>query len=94
SMHARVAVAALESGIHALVEKPMGLNPEDCRRIIEAARASGRTLMCAQVLRFFPAYTALISAVRDGSLGPVRHALFRRRCAAPKWSAWLSSKDV
>jgi len=94
SMHADVSVAALESGIHVLVEKPMGLNPDDCRRIIEAARASRRTLMCAQVLRFFPAYTALIDAVRGGSLGTVRQALFRRRCAAPKWSAWLSKKDV
>jgi predicted dehydrogenase len=94
SMHADVAVAALGAGRHVLVEKPMGLDENDCRRMIEAARTYGRKLMCAQVLRFFPAYASLIDAVHGGGLGTVRHALFRRRCAAPKWSAWLSSKDV
>jgi predicted dehydrogenase len=43
--------------------------------------------MGAHVLRFFPAYEALADSVRAGS--PVRSALFRRRCAAPVWSAWL-----
>lgn len=94
SMHADVTAAALESGRHVLVEKPMALNESECRRMIEAARTTGKTLMCAQVLRFFPAYTALMEAVHGGGLGTVRHALFRRRCAAPKWSAWLSKKDV
>jgi predicted dehydrogenase len=94
SMHADVAVAALENGQHVLVEKPMALDQDECRRMIEASRTTGKTLMCAQVLRFFPAYTALIEAVHGGGLGTVRHALFRRRCAAPKWSAWLSRKDV
>ncbi len=94
SMHADVSVAALENGLHVLVEKPMGLDSADCRRIINAALAARRTLMCAQVLRFFPPYTVLHDAIRGGQLGPVRHALFRRRCAAPKWSAWLSKKEV
>lgn len=94
SMHAAATVAALEHGRHVLVEKPMALDADECRRMIEAARTANRTLMCAQVLRFFPAYTALIDAVLGGGLGAVRHALFRRRCAAPKWSGWLSRKDV
>lgn len=94
SMHADVTVASLELGRHVMVEKPMGLDENECRRMIEAARTTGRKLMCAQVLRFFPAYTALIDAVHGGALGTVRSALFRRRCAAPKWSGWLSSKDV
>jgi len=94
SMHAAVTLAALEQGQHVLVEKPMALDEHECQRMIEAARTAGKTLMCAQVLRFFPAYKALMEAVRGGTLGTVRHALFRRRCAAPKWSAWLSRKEV
>ena len=92
-LHAPVAIAALEAGKHVLVEKPMGLDAAECRRMIDAARSARRLLMCAQVLRFFPAYLALINAVRGGKLGQIRHALFRRRCAAPAWGGWLLDKS-
>jgi predicted dehydrogenase len=44
--------------------------------------------MTAQVVRFIPAYRALAGLVRSGSLGAVRSAVFRRRCAAPTWGPW------
>jgi predicted dehydrogenase len=87
-----VAIAALEAGKHVLVEKPMALDPGECRRMIAAARAAGRILMSAQVLRFFPVYRHLMDSVRSGRLGSIRHALFRRRCAAPAWGGWLWDK--
>ncbi len=43
--------------------------------------------MCAQVLRFFPAYVGLRHALKRS--GKVHSAIFRRRCAAPFWSTWL-----
>jgi predicted dehydrogenase len=43
--------------------------------------------MVAQVLRFIPAYVE--ARTRLPHIGPVRSAFFRRRCAAPSWSAWL-----
>ncbi len=91
-LHAPVAIAALEAGKHVLVEKPMALTGEDCDRIIAAARSAGRVLMVAQVLRFIPAYRVTAERIRSGGLGPIRAAIFRRRCAAPAWSAWLSDK--
>ena len=94
SMHAPVAIAALRAGKHVLVEKPMALDADDCEQMLAESRQAGRILMSAQVLRFFPAYATLIEAVHSGSLGPVRHALFRRRCAAPAWSAWMSDKSA
>ncbi len=94
SMHASAAKEALRRGLHVLVEKPMALDGAECEAMIEEARKAGRILMTAQVLRFFPAYLPLMDAVRTGTLGEVRHALFRRRCAAPKWGAWLTDKKV
>ncbi len=88
-LHAPAAIAALEAGKHVLVEKPMALTGEEADRMIAAARSAGRILMTAQVLRFFPDYTPLIELHRGGSLGPMRSALFRRRCAAPTWGDWL-----
>ncbi|MCL4793212.1 MAG: Gfo/Idh/MocA family oxidoreductase [Bryobacteraceae bacterium] len=93
-LHAPVAIEALKHGKHVLVEKPMALDGVQTREMIEAAKASGKVLMSAQVLRFFPAYMALIDAVESGKLGRVHHATFRRRCAAPGWSAWLTNKTL
>jgi predicted dehydrogenase len=86
-MHEDVAVAALRAGKHVLVEKPMALDGASGKRMIAEAERSGRILMCAQVLRFFPEYIALRNALPR--LGVVRSAFFRRRCAAPAWGGWL-----
>jgi len=93
-LHAPVTLAALKAGRHVLVEKPMGLDGAECEAMIAAAREAGKVLMSAQVLRFFPMYVPLIEAVKNGTLGPVRHAMFRRRCAAPAWSPWLTNKSA
>ncbi|MBL8241269.1 MAG: Gfo/Idh/MocA family oxidoreductase [Bryobacterales bacterium] len=93
NLHKPLALAALAAGKHVLVEKPMGLNRDECEEMIAAAEKAGKILMSAQVLRFFPAYTALKRTLDSGTLGPVRAALFRRRCAAPAWSQWLKQSD-
>lgn len=94
NLHAPVAIAALEAGKHVLVEKPMALSGAECAKMIDAAKASGRVLMSAQVLRFTDEYQPLIAAVREGKLGRLRHAMFRRRCAAPGWTAWSAEKEM
>lgn len=94
NLHAPVAIEALEHGKHVLVEKPMALDAAETARMMDAAKASGRILMSAQVLRFHPVYKALIDAVQSGKFGRVHHALFRRRCSAPGWSAWLADKSL
>ena len=87
-LHESVAIEALRQGKHVLVEKPMALTPQACRRMIDASREAGRILMVAHVLRFFPAYRALESALPQA--GEIRSATFRRRCARPAWAAWQS----
>ena len=90
SLHAPVALQALQAGKHVLVEKPMALDVETSRQMIEAARKHERVLMVAQVLRFFPAYLALEEILSSGRIGSPRSAMFRRRCGAPAWGAWLT----
>jgi predicted dehydrogenase len=92
-MHESATIAALRSGKHVLVEKPMALSVESCQRMIGEAERAGRILMVAQVLRFMPAYRALQKAVDEGELGSIRSAAFRRRCAQPGWSEWITDKS-
>lgn len=92
-LHERLAVRALEAGCHVLCEKPMALTLEACDRMTAAAARARRTLLVAQCVRFFPAYRALASFVRDGTYGRVIAADFSRVMSPPKWSpeggSWL-----
>ena len=54
--HAAQAIAALEAGKHVFVEKPMALTAEECQRIEQAVRASGRQLTVGFNRRFAPFY--------------------------------------
>lgn len=90
-LHAPAAIEALRSGRHVLVEKPMGLDAVQVDGMLAAAQGSGRVLMTAQVLRFFPAYEALREQLK--TLGCVRSAFFRRRCAAPAWARWQANPE-
>ncbi len=92
-LHADVAVEALRAGKHVLVEKPMALDHASAQRMLGEARQRGLILMTGQILRFHPVYQVLRDRLRDGQLGSVRWAMFRRRCAAPAWSAWLSDAN-
>ena len=88
-LHAMATVAALEAGKHVLVEKPMALDEHETQRMLRAADGAGSILMVAHALRFFPEYEPLLRIVRDAELGPLRAAVFRRRCAAPGWGDWF-----
>jgi predicted dehydrogenase len=54
--HFAAATAALAAGRHVLVEKPLAPTSEECRSLIEQARAGGLTLGVAENTRFVTAY--------------------------------------
>jgi predicted dehydrogenase len=91
-LHESATIAALRAGKHVLVEKPMALSVESCHRMIAEAERARKILMVAHVLRFFPAYIALQRVVDQRELGAIRAATFRRRCAQPGWSEWITDK--
>ena len=92
-LHASVAIAALRAGKHVLVEKPMALSAAEADQMVAESERSGRVLMVAQVLRFFPAYRAAADLLLSAKLGPLRSAVLRRRCSAPAWSKWIQDSS-
>ena len=69
--HLAPALKAMELGYHILLEKPMSNKEEECRRIVETARRTGRTLAVCHVLRYTPFYMTLKALVDQGSVGRV-----------------------
>ena len=90
-LHSSTAIDSLRAGKHVFIEKPIALDGETADRVCHAAEQSGRILMCGQVLRFIPAYRA--AAEWMARAGRVHSAVFRRKCSAPAWGAWLSDKQ-
>ena len=83
--HAPITKAALEAGVHVLVEKPFTDTLDCARELVELATAKDRTLMVSQNYRFFPAPRVVARLVQDGSLGEL-YAIsidFRRNDPAP-----------
>ena len=53
-LHAPQTIAALEAGVHVMVEKPMSMNATEAEQMCGAAEKSGATLMVAHCWRFDP----------------------------------------
>ena len=69
--HCSVALECIRRKKHVLCEKPIATTVGDAKRMIEAARASGVTLMTAFPVRFSPAVAKARDLVRGGALGRV-----------------------
>ncbi len=68
STHAELALACLEAGKPALVEKPLATNKADARRVANADTEAG-LLSLGFMRRFDPQHLALRRAIVDGSVG-------------------------
>jgi predicted dehydrogenase len=90
--HYEWAMQALQAGKHVLLEKPMVLDPAQGRRLIDLARANGRILMVAHVVRFMPAYRTLRTIRKDGRFGPLELIVLQRWAGQPDWGMWKETE--
>lgn len=70
-LHARHSVAALNSGRHIVVEKPMGLTRAECENVIYTALNRHRQVFAVMQNRFSPPARWLKSVMDSGVLGKV-----------------------
>lgn len=84
--HVDVAIQALERGKHVLVEKPVAVRSSEVRRLIDAARSSGRLCVPAMCIRHWPGWSDLANLVRQQAHGRVVHARFERLGTPPAWA--------
>jgi predicted dehydrogenase len=86
--HGPLTQAALESGKHVLVEKPMATDLSEARELLTLSRSSPGLLVCAPHIILSPTFQALHRCVRDGSIGRVVNARARYGWAGPWWGEW------
>ncbi|WP_285042485.1 Gfo/Idh/MocA family oxidoreductase [Plantibacter sp. LMC-P-059a] len=75
-LHAEIAIAALDAGIHVLCEKPLANTLEEAERMVAAAEraaARGVQAMVGFSYRRTPALAYAQRLVADGRLGTIRH---------------------
>ena len=92
--HAEITVAALEAGCHVMCEKPMAKTAEGARKMVEAAKRTGKKLTIGYQNRFRTDAQYLKKFCEQGGMGEIyfakAHALRRR--AVPTWGVFLDEK--
>ncbi len=91
--HIDLAVQAVDSGCHVLLEKPMALTRESADRLADAAARHQTVVMVGQSHRYRNDVSALKRFIDDGALGHVYHAEARmiRRRGTP--TGWFTDKE-
>ena len=71
--HVETTIAAMEAGLHVLVEKPIAESMEGARAMVRAADAHKRTLMVTQQFRYQDQPRCLRKLIAEGAIGTVDH---------------------
>jgi UDP-2-acetamido-3-amino-2,3-dideoxy-glucuronate N-acetyltransferase len=78
SRHHAMALAALRSGKHVWVEKPLALSAADAGELVQAAAAADRILFVDETFLYDPLVGEMKRIIESGGLGDVLHLSFER----------------
>lgn len=70
-LHAEYSIRAAQAGKHVICEKPMGMNPQECRYMIQVAEEMGVRLSMGYRLHFDPFHRELMRLGQQQELGAV-----------------------
>lgn len=76
--HFDLAKQALLAGKHVFVEKPMCLQSNQARELVQIAESEGLVLLVGHVLQYAPAVGVMKRIVHQGLIGPLRHIHMER----------------
>ena len=88
--HSYITVDSLEAGKHVMCEKPMAINYEEGKKMLDAAKRTGKKLTIGYQNRFRADSLATYKACRNNELGEIymakAHAIRRR--GVPTWGVF------
>jgi len=83
--HAKIALAAIDRGIHVIIEKPMAMSMADAEEIIRRSREKGVKVSACHQNRFNVAVQKMRRALEEGRFGKLSHGSIHVR--------WNRNKD-
>ena len=96
TLHAPIAVAALDAGLHVLSEKPIAENAPTAERMVDAAERNDRVLDVSFNHRRRGDVQALKKIIDDGVLGHIYYAKagWLRREGIPGLGSWFTQRST
>lgn len=94
--HAKLAEEILSAGKHLFLEKPCGITPEECVRVLDLSNRSDRILMLGQELRYSPFFQKIKELVDRGEIGKP-HMVWTREFRGPfqkKSGDWIQDERL
>ncbi len=94
-LHKKVAIKAMDRGLHVFCEKPIAASMEDAGQMRECARKNGVKLFVGHVVRYFPAYINARQIISEGQIGTPKLIRTTRAGAYPCWGQnnWYSNYE-
>jgi predicted dehydrogenase len=93
SVHAEVALAALNRGLHVLNEKPMATNFADCRQMVEAAERN-KVIFMSLPYDLNPAIVTALDYLTEETIGKITGADVQLNIPGPPRDNWYYDKAV
>lgn len=90
--HAPISIDSLYAGKHVMCEKPMAKTAEDARKMVQAAKETGKKLTIGYQHRHKPEAIYLKQVIERGDLGDIyfAKAFAVRRRGTPNWGVFLN----
>lgn len=88
--HSQPAIDAANAGCHVIVEKPMAMTPNQCQRMIDAAKKNGVKLTVGFQYRYHPYTQFLVKQREAGTFGKILFMKCKalRRRGIPNWGVF------
>ncbi len=93
--HSFITVDALEAGKHVMCEKPMAINSVEAKKMVDAARRTGKILTIGYQSRFGAEHMYMKYAADKGVFGDIYMAetVALRRRGVPTWGVFLDEYE-
>jgi scyllo-inositol 2-dehydrogenase (NADP+) len=92
NLHVPVSLECLERGFNVLCEKPLAGRAADVDRLMEASRASRKTIAVFQQSRYSPAFVKIRDIIASGQIGRVVQASFTTSGFSRRWD-WQTLQE-
>ena len=93
--HSFITVDALHAGKHVMCEKPMAINSAEAKKMLDAAKETGKKLSIGYQSRFRDDSQFMKKEAEDGTFGDIYYAKATaiRRRAVPTWGVFLDEYE-